>query len=49
MTSDEKHVKILHNHDMDVSAQSTVRDERIPDLTFARWSQLDDSMDEADL
>ena len=47
MTSDDKHVKILHNHDMDVSAQSTIRDERIPDLTFARWSQLDDSMDEA--
>ena len=47
MISDDKHVQILKNHDMDVSASSTVRDERIPDLPFARWSQLDDTMNDA--
>ncbi len=47
MISDEKHVQILKNHDSDVSAQKDVRDERIPDIPFARWSQLDDNLKEA--
>ena len=47
MISDDKHAQILKDHDDDVAAQRDVRDERIPDLTFARWSQLDDQMNEA--
>ncbi|MCP4929470.1 MAG: hypothetical protein GY918_10505, partial [Gammaproteobacteria bacterium] len=47
MITDEKHAEILDAYDQDWSAQKDVRDERIPDLSFARWSQLDDTMNEA--
>lgn len=40
----KKLADILHKHDRDRSEQQPVRDERIPDLTFARWSQNDDEM-----
>jgi len=47
MITDDKHAEILDAYDQDWSAQKDVRDERIPDLSFARWSQLDDTMNEA--
>ena len=44
---DKKLAELLKNHDMDMQSQKAVRDERIPDLAFARWSQLDDTMKES--
>jgi len=44
MITDEQLAKMLEKHSHDVSIASTVRDERIPDLTFARITQLDDKM-----
>ena len=44
MITDEQLAKMLEKHSNDVSIASTVRDERIPDLTFARITQLDDKM-----
>ena len=47
-TEDERGLaKKLKKYDNDRSIQSDVRDERIPDLSFARWSQTDDDMTEA--
>jgi len=39
--------KKLKKYNTDRSAQSPVRDARIPDLSFARWSQTEDEMSEA--
>ena len=39
--------KKLKKYNTDRSAQSDVRDARIPDLSFARWSQTEDEMSEA--
>jgi hypothetical protein len=47
MISDDKHAEILSNYNDDWGSQKEVRDERIPELAFARWSQLDDKMNEA--
>lgn len=38
--------EILKDYDTDRSIAQGVRDDRIPDLRFARWSQLDDDMSE---
>ena len=47
MTEKEDLAKKLKKYDRDRSSQATVRDDRIPDLTFARWSQTEDDMTEA--
>ena len=39
--------KKLKRYETARSVQQAVRDERIPDLTFARWSQTEDEMSEA--
>lgn len=40
----KKLADMLYKHDRDRTEQQPVRDERIPDLAFARWSQNDDEM-----
>lgn len=52
MATDNSTVKIelakkLKNYETARSSQQAVRDERIPDLSFARWSQTGDDMSEA--
>lgn len=42
----KKHAFILKRYEKDRTTQQPVRDERIPDLAFARWSQNDDDLQE---